>query len=284
MKSILVAITTVILCCSVFGIAAAEAADVYPPARPQRVVSLNLCADQFLIALADKSQIAALSKNARDKQLSYYADRATEYPISANSAESIVALNPDLIISNKLRYQHTQSILRDHGYKISNLTTANSYKEIIQQIRLVADWVGYPERGEALIAEMNQALSELQDPANIKHPTIVHYQRRGFVTGGETLLDEIMEHAGYKNIARVLGTKKVTRVSLESIIKARPDYLLLTTKATTAEDIGAEVLQHPALAQQFPDNNRLYIPESYISCGGPSYSAAVAMLHKQRRD
>ena len=33
-------------------------------AAPRRIVSLNVCADQYLIALADKGQIAALSSNA----------------------------------------------------------------------------------------------------------------------------------------------------------------------------------------------------------------------------
>jgi len=39
---------------------------------PQRIVSTNLCADQYLIALADKSQIAGLTLFARDPSLSFY--------------------------------------------------------------------------------------------------------------------------------------------------------------------------------------------------------------------
>ena len=34
-------------------------------AEPRRIVSLDYCADQFVLALADRDQIAALSRGAR---------------------------------------------------------------------------------------------------------------------------------------------------------------------------------------------------------------------------
>ncbi len=40
-------------------------ADELPGARPERVVSLNLCTDELLLQLADPQQIAALSWLAR---------------------------------------------------------------------------------------------------------------------------------------------------------------------------------------------------------------------------
>ncbi|MEZ5876333.1 MAG: hypothetical protein R3D43_00470 [Tepidamorphaceae bacterium] len=40
---------------------------------PQRIVSVNMCADQLLLALADPQQIAALSWNATRRLLSFYA-------------------------------------------------------------------------------------------------------------------------------------------------------------------------------------------------------------------
>ena len=40
------------------------------PAVPQRIVSINLCADQLVLALADRGQIAGLTKNATDREMS----------------------------------------------------------------------------------------------------------------------------------------------------------------------------------------------------------------------
>ena len=45
-------------------------------AAPERIVSLNLCADQMLLALADRGQIAALSHLATDPGISAAAEAA----------------------------------------------------------------------------------------------------------------------------------------------------------------------------------------------------------------
>src|SRR5262245_2374330 len=49
------------------------------PALP-RVASLSVCADQYLLALADPSQIAGLSVDATDPALSFYAAKAGAFP------------------------------------------------------------------------------------------------------------------------------------------------------------------------------------------------------------
>ena len=53
-----------------------------PPAlaeAPSRIVSINLCADELLLSLADANQIAALSPYAVDEDLSFMASEATGF-------------------------------------------------------------------------------------------------------------------------------------------------------------------------------------------------------------
>ena len=47
-----------------------------------RLVSLNLCADPYLMAFADKNQIAALTHLSRDPDLSAHAEAAHHFPVS----------------------------------------------------------------------------------------------------------------------------------------------------------------------------------------------------------
>src|SRR3546814_12478291 len=54
---------------------------------PQRVVSLNLCVDQYLLALADREQIAALTTFATDPAMSAAAERAAGIPQIRGAAE-----------------------------------------------------------------------------------------------------------------------------------------------------------------------------------------------------
>lgn len=249
-------------------------------AAPARIVSLNMCADQYLIALADPGQIAALSEWARDPSMSYYAEKARSYPVATGAAEAVMTLKPDLVIVNRFRRQETQAILKPYGYTTVELRPARNFDDIVDQTRQIAEAIGHPERGEALIASMRAELAAI--PAAIgKRPVAVHYQRRGFITGTNTLLDDAMTRAGLDNLARTLGRKAVSRVALEEIVVARPDYLLYTERPARGTDMGTDLLLHPALADRYGPARRLYVPEALTMCGGPSFPKAVTMLYRQ---
>ena len=78
--------------------AAAPASAPRAPATPARIVSVNLCADQLVLALADRNQIAGLTHNAIDPEMSGAAAKARGLPLLGNSAEQILAIDPDLIV------------------------------------------------------------------------------------------------------------------------------------------------------------------------------------------
>ena len=100
------------------------------PVRPQRIVSLNACADEYLIALADKGQIAALTRFARDPSLSFYADkRRRTYPISQGQAEAVLALHPDLVIASPYRAARTRWRCSRGRVRIFDMASAESFDE-----------------------------------------------------------------------------------------------------------------------------------------------------------
>lgn len=257
--------------------AAARAGTEEPP---RRIVSMNLCADQFLVDLADRGQVLALSEYARDPILSSIAERARAWPVSRGSAEEVLALKPDLIITSRLRRQETRALLAGFPIKVLELSTARSFDDIVAQARTIAAAVGHPERGEALVAEMRAVLDALPPPPETR-PVAVHYQRRGFVSGGETLMDELMGRAGLVNMARAMDGAFVVRVPLERIVTTAPDYLLLTTAPVASPDLGNDMLEHPVLAALYGPERRLELPEAVAMCGGPAYPAALASLVAQ---
>lgn len=252
-----------------------------PPQRPQRIVSLNMCADQYLIALADREQVAALTRYARDPNLSWFAAEAQDWPVTTGSGEEVLALAPDLIIDTPFRQHDTSELLAPFAIPTLQLGAARNFDEIVAQTRAVAAAIGHPERGERLVAEMEAALAGLPAPPAGERPVAVHYQRRGFVTGTETLLDEIMARAGLRNLAELLGRPYLARVSLEEILAAEPDLLLLSREDAGVQDLGTELLLHPALQARYPEGRRLVLSQAATVCGGPSYPAAARSLAEQ---
>ena len=251
-----------------------------PPARavPKRIVSLNLCADQYLLALADRGQIAALTRLARDPAMSAAADAARRVPVTRGSAEEVLALRPDLVIAAPGLRHETASALQGRGIAQLALPPADSYADIVAQTRSVAAAIGHPKRGEALVRRMDAALARVPHDAGRGH-VAAEYQRRGFLTGTGTLVDELMRRVGLTNLAARLGKPVLAQLSLEELAVARPDWLIVDEGDARVVDRGTEMLHHPIIGGV----PRLRLRGAWTVCGGPAYVLAAASLARQLR-
>lgn len=247
-------------------------------ARPQRIVSLNLCADPFLIALADRDQVAALTVYARDPGMSAVAAAAADYPASAGTAEEVLALHPDLIVASPYRKRETREMLARYGFPLLEIGPAENFAAILDQTRAIAHAIGQEARGEALIRTMQARVAAVGAQDVGQGAVALYYQRRGFATGTGTLVDEMLHRVGLTNLAAQLGQASIFRLTLEQVVVAKPTLLILNMEPTDTRDLGSEMLLHPALARVIPARHRLYLPESLTVCGGPSYPDAVERL------
>jgi len=249
-----------------------------PVGRPHRIVSLNTCADQYLIALADKDQVAALTQFARDPGMSFYSDRAKAYPITQGQAEAVLALRPDLVIASPYQDASLAAMLTGR-VRFLDIGAAESFDEVVSQTRLIADAIGQHQRGEALVRSMQARVAAAGDrPLG---GVAAHYQRGGYITGPGTLMDDLMGRAGLVNLARRLNGGALGQVSLEQIIYDRPDFLIFTEGESPTQDEGSLSLEHPALNVAVPPARRLHIPAALTICGGPSYPAALELLQAE---
>ncbi|MGE4431047.1 MAG: ABC transporter substrate-binding protein [Sphingobium sp.] len=242
---------------------------------PRRIVSLNLCADQYLLALADRDQIAGLTHNADKPDMSAAADRARGLRILDQSAEEILAIDPDLVVGKSVRRSAVMRVLRNRNYRTLDLQTADSFADIVTQIRSVAAATGHAARGEALIAGMERDLAALPRPGRGR--VAAYYQRRGFLTGTGTLIDDQMQRAGLVNLAHKLGKAPLSRLSIEELVAARPDFIIIESATAKVMDQGTEMLHHPALR----DIPRIALPQAWTVCGGPAYVRAAQSLAGQ---
>jgi iron complex transport system substrate-binding protein len=247
---------------------------------PSRIVSINLCADELLVALADPGQIAALSPYAADPKLSFVAEEAQKFRHDAAEAETVVEIDPDLVLAGRFTKLASRDMLMRLGYRVVLLDPARSIDQSIAQIREVAALVGHPDRGEALIAEIEAARERAKAAAGQRtaSPTAAVYQRRGYVTGAETLTGELMVAVGLVNEGGSLAGKTGRFVSLERLIAARPDYLVVASPDIRPEDQGTALLAHPALIELYPPEKRIALPELLTVCAGPSLPAALDWL------
>lgn len=243
--------------------------------RPQRIVSLNLCADQLLLMLADRNQIAGLTRNANKPEMSAVAARTGGLRILGTSAEEILAIKPDLVLGMPARRSAAIAVLKDQHYRMIDLKSADTLDDIFASIRTTASAVGHPERGEAMIAQMQRDLAAIPKVGGGK--VAAYYQRRGYLTGTGTLVDDLMTRLGFVNLAAKLDKSPLSQMTLEEMVASRPDYLIVESATDHVTDQGTEMLHHPALSG-IP---RLSIPQAWTVCGGPAYVQAARSLAQQ---
>ena len=245
------------------------------PAVPKRIVSINLCADQLVLALADRRQIAGLTHNAADPTMSGEAAAARGLLLMSDSAEQILAIEPDLIVGMPASRSAALAALPRKTYPLLDLDTADRLDQIYASIRQTAAAVGHPTRGEALVAQMEGELAGLPKPGLGR--VAAYYQRRGYMTGTETLIDELMTRTGLVNLAGKLGKPPLSQLSLEEMVAAQPDFLIVESATDNVTDQGSEMLHHPALK----DIPRISVPQAWTVCGSPAYAQAARSIAAQ---
>lgn len=255
--------------------AAAPASAPEAPAAPDRIVSINLCTDQLVLALADRRQIAGLTRNAIDPEMSGAAITARGLPLLGNSAEQILAIDPDLVVGMPASRSAALAALPRRTYPLLDVDNATTLDQIYASIRQTAKAVGHVGRGEALVARMQAELADLPKPGRGR--VAAHYQRRGYMTGTGTLVDELIGRAGLVNLARKLGKPPLSQLSLEEMVAAQPDFLIVESATDTVTDQGSEMLHHPAL-KRIP---RIRVPEAWTVCGSPEYARAARAIVAQ---
>lgn len=256
---------------------AASAPAILPSAKPpRRIVSLNLCADQYLLALADRDQIAGLTRNATSTEMSAEAARARGLRLIGQSAEEVLAIDPDLVVGAPMRRVGVMGVIKGR-YPTLAVPPASNYADIVAQVREIAAAIGHPDRGEALVRRMDRELVAI--PKARSAGVAAYYQRRGYLTGTGTLIDELMTRVGLTNLAAKLNKPVLSQMSLEELMAARPDYLIVESATERVTDQGTEMLHHPLLR----GIRRLDIPQAWTVCGGPAYVLAARSLAEQLR-
>jgi iron complex transport system substrate-binding protein len=244
---------------------------------PRRVVSFNLCADQLVVALADSNQIAALSPYAQDRHLSVVAERARAFPTLDWSAEGTVAFGPDLVLVGPNDRRDTRRMLDNLKIPVADVALVTDIATARAQILSVAARLGHPERGEAMVRELDDARSRLAAVARPIAKTALVVERGGYVEGPQSLVATLLAEAGLRLPAGA-PPGYGGYMSLEMLLVTRPDLLVLKDPPLQAEDQGALFFTHPAVAALYPADRRIALPTRYTLCGGPALIEALDYL------
>jgi iron complex transport system substrate-binding protein len=258
-----------------------SAAASYAAEPPQRIVSLNKCTDQLLLALVDPARIASVSPIGSD-ELSFFAEELKALPVNSGRGESVLLTNADLVLTGPFESHARRDMLRAQGFEVVVVRPWRSLADGREQIRSLSRRLGAEAKGEALIARIDAALVQSRDAASAPRSVLV-LQRRGYTPGETSVLDELLRHVGLVPHTGRLGLTRGGTVSLERLVADPPDYVLMAESDRGAIDQGSALLWHPALREAVPPERRLYLPDRLTICGGPATPFAIEALAEEVR-
>ena len=242
-----------------------------------RLVSMNVCADQLLLTLADPEQILGLSRFTRDGWQSQAGD-ISRYPVLSGGAEDVLLINPDIVVASAFDKRSTRELLKAKGLRLAELAVPRTLDEARQQIREAGDITGHPERAAVEIARLDAALGRARRAVSERHYRVLPLSRRGWVAGSDSFVGSLLTETGLLNAAGDLGFSFGGFASLEAIVSLRPDFIVVSQAGDTARDDGQAFLLHPALERFYPPEKRIVIPERMTECGGVLLADALDAL------
>lgn len=190
--------------------------------KPQRIVSLDLCADQYVLKFADRNQIMALSPEAR-LEISYMRDLAQGIPTVKPLAENILILKPDLVVRAYGGGPNATAFFEKAGIPVLNIGWASDIEGIKRVVQDMADGMSVPEEGKALVADMQSRLDALQTPETPKK-TALYMTVSGVTTGPDTLIHDMFKKAGLQNYVTKAGWHSLP---IEDLAQNKPDVISL---------------------------------------------------------
>lgn len=246
-------------------------------APPQRIISLNLCADELLLRLVPRDRILSITSLAQDAANSSVAKLAAGIPTNRGLAEEIIPLAPDLVIAGAFTTRNTVSTLRRFGITVLDMGVPGTLDEAYAQIREMGEALGAQKEAEDMIASLKAAIPATP-PAAPSPPRAVVVRPNGFTAGRDTMADDLIRRAGLDNVASRLSPDRLGQLSLEEIVSARPQVLILDTDADAPPSMAGAIMQHPALMHAATGASIISVPTRLWACAGPQLAQAYQRL------
>lgn len=238
-----------------------------------RVLSLDQCADEYVLALSPRAAIVGLSTRADDAD-SLLAAQARGLPLRRVDLETALSTRPQLVVRTYGGDARLVRALERRGVRVLTLDDATDFAGIRANLRRVGAAVGARSAAAALIAEMDARLA--RSAGAWKGRSAIYLTPGGFSAGPGTLADAILRAAGFVNAEQKRG---FVEVPLERLV-LDPPQAVVTAFFDTEFANGASWSpgRHALMRKIVAEHAVASLPGALIACPNWGAAEAVALL------
>jgi iron complex transport system substrate-binding protein len=231
-------------------------------AYPLRIVSLDYCADQYVLALAPRERILAVSPDA-GAEFSYMRQQASGLRRVRPNGEDVLALKPDLIVRAYGGGPNAAALYARAGVPVLDVPWTDDLASVRAALLTMADGLNEPARGAAMAAEMDARLARLAPSDGAR---ALYVTPGGYTSGPGTLMHEMIVASGLTNMEAEPGYRPVP---LERLAQDEPDVVArgFAEQFSTYVDVWSAA-RHPVLKARTRTARAIALDGAWVACGG----------------
>lgn len=234
-------------------------------AKP-RVVSLDHCSDQYVLALADRSQILALSPAAQS-EYSFMRAKAVGVPTVRSTAEEVLMLNPDKVVRQWGGGYEATEVLTRFGLPVVKIQNGHTMEIMRNNLLVAGEALEQMDRAQALIDDFDARLARLKEYGSTDRPSAIYITPSSSTTGGETYIDQLLNLGGVENLMAHTGRTGWIPLNLEALALTPPDLVVTGYfDLKTNHQNHWSIARHSFLRQILKNTPTVHIPSDELSC------------------
>ncbi len=227
-----------------------------------RVVSTSLCGDTYVLVGVPHDNITALSWQSGDN-VSTAPDSFKDKPKASDGAETLLALNPTLVVFGPGEGNAAKPLLDKRGIIHVNLVWGESLESVSVNMNILADALQLDPPARDVVQHL---------PNDRLRPTILYLSASGGTAGPGTYVDAAIVAAGGENIITTQGWHTP---SIESLVALNPDLIVTSFFKDGYASVNEAGLRNKVLQDKIKSIPRVNVPGKLWPCAGPGlYKAA----------
>ncbi len=226
------------------GVSAPARADAR---KPRRVASINLSADEVLMAILPPERLVSVTRWADTAGTSNVAGRVPSgvHRFVKADMEQLVALRPDLVVVSEYTDADFLKLVERSGLRFHRMLGLSTLAGVRGAILDLGRAVGEDAAARRVVAEFDGKLAHLgRRLAGATKPRVLYWSGN-MTAGGDTAIGALIEAAGAVNVGREMGIVGIAPPGAERAFVTNPDRLLVGTWAGSKEALTS----HPLFSQ-----------------------------------
>ncbi len=186
--------------------------EVKIPLNPKRIVSLVPSQSELLFDLGLDQKVIGITKFCNHPS-KWFQTKARVGGTKNLDSQKIKTLNPDLIIANKEENLKDQieELAKDFPVWISDVTDLASALLMIEELGRITNTEG---KANNIIDQIVQNFNNFKPLSNTRLRIAYFIWRQPFMSvGGDTFINDMLQHAGYNNVFKTRGRYPVIEIS-----------------------------------------------------------------------